>query len=318
MKRIYSRVRNWALKQSRNEGAIALTVRLLYKIFSNVFFQAIITIVDTIVIGLMTAFSYFGVFFWIAVVFFCISVILIAWAESYLREKVSESRNLKQSLYGIDIALRKWAILLQKCAKKLNSLSLKKNPTAVATALSDIDFQTAAFTVCEDLCEQLSKYYEKDDIYITVFQKYNSSNQEKCKMIAYSGNHAPSSYGQEYDIPEFSKDLLGKVEYHTYLFSKNSSEISVLASPESVATAFCLHQQCIERESKIQQYICVPISIAKLGIAFLLQIDTSVEFLFGKDESSVKNFAKNAIYPFAQFLHMIYEQGRTIEQLTKE
>ena len=318
MKNMFKIIQKWIIKQARSESVLSLIIKLSYRTFSNVYVNVIITFLDTIAIGLMTTFEYYGVFFYITLFLFCACVVLSAWANSYLHEKVIEARHLKQSLYGIDIALRHWAILLQKCAKKLNSLSYQSNPQAINTVLSDIDFQTAAFTVCQDLCDHLSKYYERDDIYITVFQKLRSNGIEQCKMIAYSGNRIPSSYGQTYPIPPFSEELLGKIEYHTYLFSKNKSDISVLPDRTSIVNAFRSHPQSAEREGNIQQYICAPICIAKQGVIFLLQIDTCIENLFGKDETSVNAFAKNAIYPFAQYLHMIYEQGRIIEQLTKE
>lgn len=316
MNKCYKKVRDFALAQARKEGVIATGIKFLFQCFSNVFTQAIVTIVGTVVIGIMTSVNYFGSFFIMTVIAYCVSILLIAWTESYLREKVNEYRNLKQALFSIDIALRKWAISLQKCAKKLNNLSTDDS-RAILTTISDIDFQTAAFSVCENLSEQLSKYYEKDDIYVTVFQKETDAGEDKCKMIAYSGNHQPSSYGISYKIPVFSEELYGKIEYHTYVFAKNETEISALHNHEKVEEAFKLHKECKGREEEIQQYVCVPISIAKLGVVFLLQIDTSVEGLFGKDHSTVINFAKTAIYPFAQFLHMIYEQGRTVEQLIK-
>ena len=76
-----------------------------------------------------------------------------------------------------------------------------------------------------------------------------------------------------------------------------------------------MHKDNKEREEKIQQYICFPISIAKSGVLFLLQVDTCVKGLFGCDNDSVKEFVANYVYPYGQFLHMVYEEQRTIEQL---
>lgn len=85
---------------------------------------------------------------------------------------------------------------------------------------------------------------------------------------------------------------------------------------ELVKDAFCVHEACAERENGIHQYICIPISPAGLGVTFLLQVDTNEQGLFGSSKTAVNDFGKNTIYPYAQLLHMIYEQSRVIEQLT--
>lgn len=138
-------------------------------------------------------------------------------------------------------------------------------------------------------------------------------------MIAYSEKHEPTSFDKKYKIPdhaEFSEDLFGKIEYHSYLFASGRKDISVLVNRNEVKKAFILHDYCGDREDKIAQYICIPISPVGLGVTFLLQIDTVTPGKFGSDEHSMMEFVNNVIYPFAQFLHMIYEEGRTIEQLT--
>jgi len=163
----------------------------------------------------------------------------------------------------------------------------------------------------------LSKKDEKDDVYVTVYQKKTTNIGTYCKMIAYSEDHEVTSYNKEYQILPEHKDKFGEIEYHTYVFAKELKEVTSFHSKELVEEAFCIHESCEERERKIQQYICIPISPAGLGVTFLLQVDTNEEGLFGSTEEAVNDFAKNIIYPYAQFLHMIYEQSRVVEQLTK-
>lgn len=303
-------------KNSKRRGTIIFN-QVFYLFFSNDYVQTVVSLIGTIAIGLMTAFQYFGVWFWLTIVIYCISVVLTAWANRYLREKMNETRLLKQALLGIDVVLRAWGVRMQTCAKKLKNLSLSTDKLAIDKTLSETDFQAAAFTVCEKLCDSLSKYCDDDSVYITLYQKYEENGIFKCKMIAFSGNHEPSSYGAIYTIPEYDEGLRGKVEYHTLMFAENKTDISTFCNHEEITKAFVLHEASRSREEKIQQYICVPIAPAKLGVTFLLQIDTDVPDLFGKDHETVDRFAKIAIYPFAQFLHMIYEQARTIRQLSK-
>ena len=134
-------------------------------------------------------------------------------------------------------------------------------------------------------------------------------------MIAHSAKHEVTSYDKKYPILPDHKDQFGEVEYHTYVFAKGIKEVTSFHTKELVQEAFCVHESCEEREKSIQQYICIPISSAGLGVTFLLQVDTNEQNLFGTNKTAVDDFAKNTIYPYAQLLHMIYEQARVIEQL---
>ena len=317
MSKWYTMARKWILAKIQKEDALSSLIKFLYFFFANDYVQSAISLIGTIAIGLMTTFQYFGLFFWIAIVLYCIAVLFIAWANRYQKEKMNETRLLKQALLGIDVVLRAWGVKMQKCAKKIKNLSLSTDRVAIEKILTETDFQAAAFTVCEKLCDSLSRHYDNDNVYITVYQKFEEKGELMCKMVAFSGNHEPSTYCNKYPIPKYSENLFGKIEYHTFVFSANKTDISTFCDPTEIKDAFVLHEKARQREEKIQQYICVPIAPAKLGVTFLLQIDTDVPDLFGKDKETVERFAKIAIYPFAQFLHMMYEQARTIGQLSK-
>ena len=71
----------------------------------------------------------------------------------------------------------------------------------------------------------------------------------------------------------------------------------------------------MQEEENIQQYICIPITPSNMDVTFLLQLDTCVKDYFGDSIESVNEYIIENIYPFAQFLYMIYEEARTIEQL---
>lgn len=317
MTNVYVTVRKWILAKIQKEDAISSLIKFAYFFFNNEYVQASISLIGTVAIGVMTAFKYFNAVLWITIVVYCGAVLLMAWANRYRKEKMNEARLLKQALIGMDIVLRTWGIKMQKCAQKLKDLSLQADRETIKRILTETDFQAAAFLVCEKLCDSLSKYCENDDVYVTLYQKFKERDELECKMIAYSGDHEPSTYDVVYSIPKNSENLMGKIEYHTYVFAANNKDISTFCNSGEVEAAFVLHEKSKDREEEIQQYICAPIAPAKQGVTFLLQIDTRVPDLFGKDKESVDRFAKIAIYPFAQFLHMMYEQSRTIGQLTK-
>lgn len=317
MLKLWYTIKNALQERVRRDSASKHFILFVYLFYSNTLVQAIISLLGTVLIAVFIGKSYYGVFFWIICVFYCVSVLLIGLANDHIQGKIKDTIFFQNALYGISTVLRAWAISLQKSAKELQNTDLQTEKNAVKNSLSKIDFQTAAFTVCEYLNNYLTRNLGPDDIYVTVYQKYQTDNGFSCKMIAHSGNHEPTSYGIEYPIPLFEEHSLGSIEFHTYIFASEKKDIQVFADHKSIIEKFKIHEGCEARENNIEQYIGIPISPAKLGVTFLLQVDTPVPKLFGKTTSDVEEFARNMIYPFSQFLHMIYEQGRTINQLIK-
>ena len=125
MKKIYTMIRNYALNKKNKDGLWGATIQWLFHLFSNNYFQAFVTIIGTVGIGLMTAFQYFGAMLYILIGIYVLSILLMAWADTYLREQLVESRNLTQALQGINVELRQWAMVLQELAKKFGNY-LKK------------------------------------------------------------------------------------------------------------------------------------------------------------------------------------------------
>ncbi len=318
MKKIYAMIRNYALKKKNKDGLCGTTIQWLFHLFSNNFFQAFVTIIGTVGIGLMMAFQYFGVMLYILIGIYVLSILLMAWADTYLREQLVESRNLTQALQGINVELRQWAMVLQELAKKIRQLPKKNRRQFLEQILNDFNVQKAAIDVCQNLHQHLTKYCKNENIYITIFQKQVVNNETTCRMIAHSENYTPNSYDTVYPIPSKSEAIMGQVEYHSYIFAKNITTINILSNQTRVQSIFKMHEDSIEREQNIQQYIGVPISITKQGVTLLLQIDTNQQGLFGENEIAVRNFANLAIYPYAQFLHLVYEEYRVISELIKE
>ena len=315
MNKLYKRVRAWLLEQKRAENGFSAFITFLYRSFSSAYTEAIISLVGTIGIGIMTAKSYYEWPFLVVVFVYVLTILLSAWAKCYGRERVSEANSFKRALLGIDVVLRHWAVKMQKCAKTLNNHKNDNNDKIFETDLAAVAFQEAAFVVCQDLHKELTKYCEDEDVYVTVYQKMLDGNDSVCKMIAFSETHEPSTYHNKYPIPIYSQAQYGEIEYHTYLFAINRTDISVLTNPEEVKEAFKIHTMAAERELQIQQYISVPGTPAGQRVSFLLQIDTKIPSFFGEDRESVEKYAKTVVYPYAQFLHMAYEQERTLDYL---
>lgn len=309
-------ISEWVRKKGNEneESALAYFIRFAYSVFSNRYVQAAVSLVGTIVIAVMIGFGYYDCGFWVVIAAYVVATFLIAWANGHVRQKNRDTKTFQHTLFGLGASLRAEAITFQKCAKKLKNV---KNAEKAKQLVADgaTDFQAAAFIVCEKLCDTLSRKGEKDVVYVTVFQKEQKDDELFCRMIAYSADHEVSSYEKKYPIPRKEEAKLGKIEYHTYVFAHSIKEVSSFHTQELVQKAFCFHEECEQREKAIHQYVCIPISPAGQGVTFLLQVDCSEPGRFGTNKTALDDFAKNTIYPYAQLLHMIYEQYRVIEQL---
>ena len=68
--------------QGQKDTAISHAIQFIYRAFANNYIQAITSILGTIVflIGIQ-------IFFWICIILYCLSAVLIAWPKNTLVEK---------------------------------------------------------------------------------------------------------------------------------------------------------------------------------------------------------------------------------------
>lgn len=318
MKKTRRKVEAYVRRKAHRDSAADHFIQFAFRFFSNEIVSGVATIIGTVVIALMVGWGYYGWGFWVIVGIYSLTIICIRWANGYAKQKLQDNTHFQNALRGMGSVLRAWAITLQKAATQFKKINFETERKAVDCTISTMDFQTAAFFVCEKLQELLTWSQNLRDIYVTVYQRVKDEHgMDCCKMIAYSQDHEPTGYGRKYKVPSAEEANFGSIELHSYIFASGKTDTIVLPDKEAVQSAFELHSGCETREQNICQYIGIPIVPAGLGVTFLLQVDTSIPSFFGDSEEGMKEFSNNVINPFAQFLHMIYEQGRTVEQLTK-
>lgn len=305
------RLTEWIRTQGQKGTALSYFIQFVYRFFANSYVQAGISILGTVIIAVLIGKGSYGVLFYICVGLYCVMTTLSAWANEHIREKIKDTKAFQRMLYGLGASMRSWSVSLQKSASFLRNTHEKKDKE-ILKKLDRIDFQAAAFTICEILSRYLSKDEQENDVYVTIFQR---TGADSCEMIAYSKNHEVNTFDVKYSIPAKDKAVFGKVEYHSYVFATGEKEITSFHTHDLVMKAFVIHDKSKEREEDIQQYVCIPIAPAKLGVTFLLQVDTNIPDYFGNSKKAVNDFAQNVIYPFAQMLHMMYEQARLLEQI---
>ena len=306
---------------SRRDNAFSYLIHFLYEAFSNEIFNAIANILGTVVIAIFISRGYYGLWFGLGVALYIIIIFLSAFSRNYARNRQKQLRMYTQSLYGLDEILRAWADTLEKSSAHIKNAELFER---IGPFLEDFDLQNAAIFVCKKLFSHISAACGNNNVYVTVYMQI-----KKCKfkhgyiyekninkMIACSGIHGSSSWGEEYEIPQyFNKSLKKEVPYHSYIFASGDNAIRVLSNKQEVEEYFVPHKKSKSREQGIQQYIGIPISVPDFGILLLLQIDTDIPKLFGKDRQEMKEFAASAIFPFSQFVYMAYEQSNMTEAL---
>lgn len=322
VKREKQKLKAWVRRNSIDDSALSHLLQFTYRFFSKHLVQAFASFLGTVVIAVMVGVGYYGVFFWVTTVVYAVILFFIAIANDHITGKIKDVKTFQDALFELGDVQRAWADWLQESASAFCQVKLspdgkmsEETEKYVELVLKKIDFQAAAEAVCNSLKTFLSIDHHHADVYVTVFQQIELDGQTFCKMIASSERCDSASFGHPYPIPRYTQDMYGTIEYHSYLFALNKNDISVLVNHDEVERAFRFHDKCVEREGEIEQYLGIPISPKGLGVTFLLQVDTAVPGKFGNDRHSMKEFAKNNIYPFAQFLRMVYEEGRTIEQL---
>ena len=309
---LYDKIKELFYRNTQNDSYKTHILKSLLKIFSSGYEQILASIISAIIFAVMISKNYYGVFFYITIVVYLITSVLSLWAHNINGEQISLLKKYKQATSAMNNLLRYYAVEYQQIAKK--NTNERNTNSKINNLLSVTNFQKASFAVCEHLRSFLSTKTGHDDIYITIYQQEIIDNKPICRMIAYSCPYEPSNYGKMYEIGEYTENDLTTVEFFRYLFSMQKKELTCLATNEQIVSNFKKNETRSKnteyREDILQQYIGVPITIAKQGVVFLLQVDTVTKDLFGTNEKELKEFASSAIYPFAQFLHMMYEQQR--------
>lgn len=165
-----------------------------------------------------------------------------------------------------------------------------------------VDFQTVSFAICKSLHNIITEKYDKDvECEVTVFQRFNND----IEMIAYANNTnvMPGTYNTKYDITKKTKNI-GFIK----IFKDVNAQIVCWCNKEEINDNFKILDSSSERESKICQYIGIPIKTDRNKVELLLQIDVSKPKVFGNRKKNVENFAKTVVYPYAVLLHKSYER----------
>lgn len=195
---------------------------------------------------------------------------------------------------------RRSATKIYRLNKLIKNYLEKEEPVKKVAFDKIADFNTIAFDVCNSIYKIIEKTFGIDtECEVTVYQ----ATTEGISMIAFANKNEepPTSYRRTY-TKNSSKYLFGK------LFKDLNAQIVVCSKKEDVQHKFKLLKGSEVRESKICQYIGIPLLTARKKIELLLQIDVSKPNVFGKSDKEVMEFAKNIFHPYIMLLNKTYER----------
>lgn len=283
-----------------------LVVELLKRLFINSVCRTTVNTILPIIISLysLTYSSNISVRWYIPIVLIVIFIFIYNVVAELLLG-IERKRMIYCEL--LDNAYRSHSNINKRSATKLYRLNkiIKKqlkNSFPIDKSVFDkmADFQTISFDICNSIYTIIKdKYGIKTDCEVTIYQ----SNEDGISMIAYANKN---------DLPPLTYRRIYKKKCSQYLFGQLfkdlNAEIHVCPDKESVQNDFTFLKGSEKRESRICQYIGIPLLTARRKIELLLQIDVSKPNVFGKTKEDVMEYAENIFFPYMMLLNKAYER----------
>lgn len=282
--------------------------------------QAMMPIIGTIAIGIMVGIKAFNFGFFLLCAVYTLLVVgdaICQQYDEYIRQsKLAES---KQNIVYKELADSQ-RTLNGIAGRNIYRLARSvKHEGWLATSLQAkremFGFQSMSFKACQEIKAMCKKMNPNAEYYVTIYQRVQKRGKpDRCRMIAYSNanEREPDSYNDFYKIPDEKTLSTTKTFFHSRLFSVGESRSYILQG-EEVQKEFVLHQNCHDREQKIQAYIGIPTKVCNREITLLLQVDCDQKEGLGKTREDMQWFADSVLNQYVSLLALIYETDRLDE-----
>ena len=317
-------------RMAARDTAFSYLLLFMLKLCRHWFCEVLVTIIE-IAIGIMTAFSYFGVLLWVVCALLVILLIGSGLCKAYdlsvKADREDEVAILREENKLLLKAKNSANVLNGAAAKNIYRMARTIKHKGWVSPLNEMrnvyGFQVMAFAVCEEIYNLLQAKFGLNGHWVTVYQRFEDSSgkrkkKDHCKMIAYANatKQEPMTYQEEYEIPKCSANTQN-IELHTRIFASSDVSPRILMTKEDVMKEFVIHEKSRNREEKIQQYIALPAKVCNREIMFIIQIDCDVENGMGKTFEEVQTLVNNVLLQYAILLSLHYEIDRFDEVSTK-
>ena len=229
---------------------------------------------------------------------FIVFLSIIFMADIGIRKIVASYEMTKYSVASFNFLFTQAANSIQRMVRSQQGAP---KATVRKSYLNTVDFYGRAFAVCDELFRMIQSAHDTEDHLVSLMGAFSSSGRRCIRMVAYgsNGNRQPNTYADTFPIPTPAGI---KGYYHQRVFSEGSNQIRVLEDNAAIKREFYLEGKVHERDSRIEQYIGLPIMSGSSGIVALLQIDASKKNQFGSNREDILFFAERILVPFANLL----------------
>lgn len=287
--------------------------QLLYVILSNPIIQAVLQLAIPIIITISWE-KFYGSnkkYFVIICIISSLIIGLFAWINHYNKQKSLGIEWFMLSLNKISTENCAQALAFHNCLAKYNKFTKyndrKQNCSSI---LEECGVQTAALTISRNIVSMMDKMTEMSQINsVFIFQR----KRESFKCIAF--NPLTTILTGDYtDIGKTTEIHIESDLYCSRIFAENNPKIRVLLNEQEIKEKLGKYNMA-RNELNIKQCILIPIGYMGDSIDFLVQIDTTCEYLFGNTKQSVKEFARNVFMSHAYSLQLAGEMQSTLEKI---
>lgn len=322
MKSKQPKIYYWVKRLPFKNSIFSKFVALIMEFFRTPYIKAILPAVLTIVISLevkltdLSSFSWKGITtypmhivitIFIYIIIICINVTVDKYSEAlsyrykFLKEAMVQQTGINHQIGG-------------KLKRAYDNVNKKSNYKPTKNDVSMLSYQDLGLLVCYAVYNIIKTVTGEEGHQVTLVHKFKDRyGSYYIKMIAYSNKNdtAPPVFNTKYR-PEDNQKY-----FHLRIFEDNINKQYILKNRDEITKEFVENETNKERDSKLQQFVAIPIYCEEKGIISLLQIDTDVKGLMGDSREDIEEFTK-VFMPFVHQLLANYNRENLINCLIRK
>lgn len=298
------------MEKNKGQSILYLLITVLVRILCNDIFNFLLNLGFTILIGIHTANIEDSDNWWRNLIIWCIGFIVInimvIISKTYTL-KVNKWNHLIEVIYNNHNDFYcTMSSQIFRINKKITDTIRKDKAVSVDVYNKIYDFQSFSMGISKSIYNIVTKEICDCSCQVTIFQRFlNSGGKEEAKMIAYANcdMKEPASYHTVFPLSGKGKD---KTIFQRIFLSKESIPV-LYHKKKQIKKNFEILLCSKKRESKLCQYVGIPIKSNRDKVEFVLQIDVSKKYVLGRTHKQINRFYE-IIKPYSNLLLMSYER----------
>ena len=296
--------------KNKGQGIFYLLVSLVVKILCNDIFNFLVNLGFTILIGIHTANIESSEKWWHDLILWCVVFIiiniLVIICKTYT-QKVNKWNHLIEVIYNNHNELYcEMSSQIFRINKKITETIRADKAVTIDIYNKIYDFQSLSMSICKSIYNIVTNEVSDCSCQVTIFQRFlNSSGKDEVRMIAYAtcDMKEPASYHMVFPLSGKGKD---KTVFQRCFLSKENIPV-LYHKKKQIDENFEILSCSKNRESKIHQYVGIPIKSNRDKVEFVLQIDVTKKSALGRTHKQINRFYE-IVKPYSNLLLMSYER----------